>query len=302
MSAVARCLWRFAALPVCLMLCLPVCAQTVKPAAAILPAGARAEAILFEKDLAALCHRIGVKLGSASAKSAVPAAHANPPVSRLRVIAALVKLMVAPDSVEAYKTETPDGMPEDTGLIPDDMMPFVAAAVTEGWVGTEPLKGRQTATWGFVRSLLTRIPTLGAAPEKSKSVPKPATEDKAELKNVALSETESDEKFSGLIVDAAGMKIERSMSPRILDADGQVVYPDIAHVPDPDTVLDKGILDYTPTIEKSRRAGSKPLVIKAVKIDFKDVYVSNEDAVLIRKANKRAKFIETWQVCIVSGN
>lgn len=294
------------ALPVCLLLCLPVGAQTAPPvsksSSAILPVNARTEAIVFEKDLTALCHRIGVKLGSVSAKSPVVAsASASPPVSRLRVIAALVKLMVAPDSLEAYKTELPDGMPEDQGMIPEDVMPYVAAAVSEGWVTTEPLKGRQTATWGFVRALLARIPTLGVAPEKSKAAPKLARDEKP-ASETASSEEVSDEKFSGLIVDVGGMKIERSMSPRILDADGQVVYPDVAHVPDPDTVLDKGILDYTPAIEKSKRAGDKPLVVKATKIDFKDVYVSNEDAALIRKANKRAKFIETWQVCIVSGN
>ena len=278
-------------------------APTAKPkSVAILPVALKGETLLFEKDLTALCNRVSVKLGMTPTKI-TPAGASNLPVSRMRVVAAMVKMLVAPDSLEAYKTETPDGMPEDVNLIPDDMTPYISAAVSEGWLTTEPLKGRQTATWGFVRNLLSHIPTLGITPDKLKAAPKPdrtlaKEEETTETKTVQVME----ERFSGLIIDAAGLKVARSMSPRILDADGNVVYPDVNHVPDPDTVLDKGILDYSLSLEKSKRAGDKPLVIKAIKSEFKDVYVSNEDAAKIRQANKRAKFIETWQVCILSGN
>lgn len=291
------------AVPFCLSSCPPVSAQTPlsKPKiVSILPTAVRAETLLFEKDLTALCNRVAVKLGMMPTEITVSRA-SGVPVSRMRVIAALAKMLVAPDSLEAYKTETPEGMPEDASLIPDEMMPYISAAVSEGWLTTEPLKGRQTATWGFVRSLLVRIPTLGVTPDKSKFAPKPdrtLAKDTEETAPVQV----TDEKYTGLIIDAEGLKIERSMSPRILDEDGTVVYPDAAHIPDPDTVLDKGILDYSASLEKSRRSGNKPLVIKATKSDFNDVYISNEDAALIRKANKRAKFIETWQVCILSGN
>lgn len=292
-------------LPLYLSLCAPTQAQTQssKPkAVSILPAAVKAETLLFEKDLIGLCNRVAMKLGMTPTKMTAAGA-SGVPVSRMRVIAALTKMLVAPDSIEAFRTETPEGMPEDVNMIPDEMIPYLSAAVSEGWLTTEPLKGRQTATWGFVRSLLTRIPTLGVMPDKSKSASKP---DHTLVKETAGKETVPvqvmDEKYSGLIIDAEGLKVERSMSPRILDEDGNVVYPNAEHVPDPDTVLDKGILDYSPSLEKSKRAGEKPLVIKAMKSDFKDVYVSNEDAILIRKANKRAKFIETWQVCILSGN
>ncbi len=305
MYASSRFVILLSAVPVCLSLCLPIDAQTPpskSKTASILPVAVKAETLLFEKDLTALCNRVATKLGMTPTRITASGASGFP-VSRIRVIAALAKMLVAPDSIEAYKTETPEGMPEDANMIPDEMMPYLSAAVSEGWLTTEPLKGRQTATWGFVRKLLSRIPTLGVTPDKSKSAPKP---DRTLAKETTEEETKPvqvmDEKYSGLIIDAEGLKIERSMSPRILDEDGNVVYPDQAYIPDPDTVLDKGILDYSSSLEKSKRAGEKPLVIKATKSDFKDVYISNEDAALIRKANKRAKFIETWQVCILSGN
>ena len=83
----------------------PVAAKQ-KPAA-ILPAVSRPEALLFEKDLTALCNRVSVKLGMAPTKLTA-AGSSNLPVSRMRVVAALVKMLVAPDSLEAYKTETPE--------------------------------------------------------------------------------------------------------------------------------------------------------------------------------------------------
>lgn len=116
--------------------------------------------------------------------------------------------------------------------------------------------------------------------------------------------------YTGLIVLVRGVHIDRSMSPAILTPSGQIVYgrgwwkPGQLSV---EVADGKGIVEYAPSIQEARRAGSQPLVVEAIGVtgpalsNFNtDVIVSEQDAAEIRTANARARFLERLQVDFVA--
>jgi len=118
--------------------------------------------------------------------------------------------------------------------------------------------------------------------------------------------------YTGLVIDARGMKIGRSMSPRIYDVKGREIYgPTILsrenHTLEEYIVL--GVVEYvrdngTDLKEqlKSSRVGSKPLIVKAIGTqgEFNDnIVVSEEDGRLILKEDELSKFLEDMAVVIV---
>jgi hypothetical protein len=116
---------------------------------------------------------------------------------------------------------------------------------------------------------------------------------------------QEDEKYSGLIVDLGELKVERSMCPRIVDEDGAVIYPDPKHLPDLDFVQDQGILTYEKSIEVAKRAGNRPLIVRATGVtgtNRTDIVVTRETAEQIREANKSSRFLWKWAVSILSGS
>ena len=71
--------------------------------------------------------------------------------------------------------------------------------------------------------------------------------------------------YTGLIINATGLKIERSMCPKIRRTDGSVIWSgDDAN---PDFVIDKGIVGYAISMSSAKgnpRSGTNPLIIRAV--------------------------------------
>ncbi len=104
-------------------------------------------------------------------------------------------------------------------------------------------------------------------------------------------------------MDARSFGLQRQMGPRILDEDGQVLYPDQNHIPDYDYLQDKGMVDYTLSTDDAQRAGKHPLIVSALDVvgpGHDDLVVSNTTARRIRAANRRGKFFSNWSVCIVT--
>ena len=113
------------------------------------------------------------------------------------------------------------------------------------------------------------------------------------------------ETFTGLLIEAAHLNPQRSMSPRILDEDGQVVYPDPKHLPDDDMLQDIGMASYYKVGQNATRAGEHPLVVKGIgcRGPIKcDIVVSRDTAEQIRRANRAGKFLWKWSVAILYGN
>ena len=102
--------------------------------------------------------------------------------------------------------------------------------------------------------------------------------------------------YTGLIIDCRGFRVQPVMSPVIKNAHGQKIY---GHKNiDPDYVIANGMASYADSMSQASRAGSNPLIIKAVDVeDFNsNPVVSMEDARRILSENKSAHFLENTAV------
>jgi TolB-like protein len=236
----------------------------------------RLDGVVSEGDLAALVARLA-RDSSAPASAAFTAQNPTAPVTRPRALAALVKLVVAPDDMPSPSAA--ETMPPDAAQLPGWSKPFVAVAVAEGWWNaSEPLGAKEKATWAFVNALVARMPLSGEAP--------------------------SGGPYSGILIDARQLNPQRAMGPRILDEDGALLYPDpkTVHVPSADELQNGGMVSYTTDEKDTRRAGARPLVVAAVSITGparEDVVVSRDIAQQIREANRRYRFFPRRAVSIL---
>ena len=102
--------------------------------------------------------------------------------------------------------------------------------------------------------------------------------------------------YTGVIIDCRGFQVQPVMSPVIKNAKGKKIY---GHKNlDPDKVIEYGMASYAGSMSEALRAGSNPLIIKAVDVeDFNsNPVVSMEDANRILSENKISHFLENTAV------
>jgi hypothetical protein len=112
------------------------------------------------------------------------------------------------------------------------------------------------------------------------------------------------EPYSGLIVDARELPLQRAIGPRILDEEGRVLYPDPLHLPDPETLQDQGLAAYLSKPEQALRSGRRPLLVQAVGVSGiarEDLVVSRDTARLILQEDQQGKFRWRWAISILVG-
>lgn len=264
--------------------------ETAPVKSGLTPASVRLEAGVTEKQLADLLPRLAKRL-SVNSAGALHITKPTAPVTRLRALTALMRVALRPEEAAELRGELPEEMPSDMAQVPQWGRPYVAAAVARGWVhASTPFKPQQTATWRFLEPVLARM----VEAQETQGPPVKATE-------IIIVEG----KYSGLIIELGELKVERSMCPRILDEDGEVVYPDPDHLPDIDFVQDHGMLTYDKSLETAKRAGKSPLIVQATGVAGKartDIVVSKETAEQIREANKSSKFLWKWAVSVLLGS
>ena len=103
--------------------------------------------------------------------------------------------------------------------------------------------------------------------------------------------------YSGLVVDCRGLNLSTAITPAIKSAGGVEVYAykNVGY----QTTVEKGMIEYSDNMS-SARAGSSPLVIKAIKISGScDVIVSDADADKILAANQTANILTNCAVVLV---
>ena len=253
----------------------------------LIPADVRPEDAALESELAALVGRVARALAAPNDYTLATAQPALP-VTRIRVLAALVKLVETPQRIAAFRADASRPCPPDGDATPIWGQPYIAAALSEGWWRTgERFKPRSAANWTFVAALLARLPL----------------DDPAEIPVVRTASTPDEDGFTGLVVDAGDFDLQRAMSPRILDEQGQVVYPDPKRLPDLDFVENHGIVGYCNALEGAKRAGAHPLVVSALEVRGTlncDLVVSNATARKIRAADRKGQFFTRWSVCFLS--
>ncbi len=105
--------------------------------------------------------------------------------------------------------------------------------------------------------------------------------------------------FTGLVVDCRGLGLNCAMSPVIKNKKGEAIY---GHKNlDYDLIISKGMVSYTMDINSYDRAGSKPLVVKAIRLENFNgnpvISVADANRVLIE--NKKAGFLDQMNVVFV---
>lgn len=71
--------------------------------------------------------------------------------------------------------------------------------------------------------------------------------------------------YTGLIIDCRGLGLKTAMSPVIQNANGTKIY---GHKNlDVDKIISIGMVDYASSPENVSRAGSKPLIVKAIALE-----------------------------------
>ncbi|KMP10550.1 hypothetical protein UZ36_07255 [Candidatus Nitromaritima sp. SCGC AAA799-C22] len=147
---------------------------------------------------------------------------------------------------------------------------------------------------------------VGIAHEVSRegSIPAKSTPPKVKKSGQSsLNKTETEATYTGLIIDARGLNGKPSLYPKILSANGKVVY-DIT-IADPNATIEEGLTAYRKSLDAAKslkRLGSNPLVVKASKISGKyqaDFVVSKEDTERILAANAQENFLNDAKVAVV---
>lgn len=109
--------------------------------------------------------------------------------------------------------------------------------------------------------------------------------------------------YTGVVIDATGIEVDRCMSPVIVDTTGRIVYGD--KYLDTGFVTKYGMVSYIHDQEMldklnagTSRAGANPLVIKAVGAkDFnRNMVISEDDANKILMANQQNDFLRKTSV------
>ena len=105
--------------------------------------------------------------------------------------------------------------------------------------------------------------------------------------------------YTGVIVDCQGLGLETAMAPGIFDPNHKVVYglQNFSH----DQIIAKGYVGYSKSVSSGvERAGSNPLIIKAVRVEgFCNPVISEADAVKLLQANKVSGFLNKANVVLV---
>lgn len=134
--------------------------------------------------------------------------------------------------------------------------------------------------------------------------------DSADLNNFTEQEVQyfNSSAYTGVIVNAKEMNLERTFAPVIYDTDGRVIYG-IQNL-DKDLAITYGMVEYSESLEESAggnsRAGNNPLVINAVdvkggknSVNKVNVVVSVEDGNKILLANERSGMLVNCAVVFV---
>ncbi len=273
--------------------------------AGFIPASVPPNGAVTERELASLGARLAGQFGSESARP-IEVLHPLAPVNRLRVLVALVKLGPGARGAGGGDAHIPgqpasEKMPPDAADIPAWGAPYVAAAVEQGWwPGDRPLHARDVATWTFVQAMVTRM-FSSSPPDSGRPVRTP-------LQTTAGSSTapaaDGSGAYTGLVLDARGLELQRTMGPRIVDEDGQLLYPDPTHVPDMTFLQDHGMVAYVKDGGETPRSGSHPLLVPTLSVTGQghvDLVVSRETARQVREADARGGFLSRWAVSILIG-
>ena len=148
---------------------------------------------------------------------------------------------------------------------------------------------------------IVRLPIYGSSNSIASAVLKEhsTVEDFPKPKFTNIESGSFDKNYTGLIVDCRGLNISVAISPSIKSESGEEIYAykQVSY----QTVVDKGMVDYSDSIDSGiQRAGSNPLIVKAVKTSGDcDAVISQSDSDKVLSANQTSKFLNNCMVVFV---
>lgn len=163
------------------------------------------------------------------------------------------------------------------------------------------IKGAEVVSEGYdkngVYTVKMRVSAFGETESIATSVMEPWTQEPIPAPKKIVPEVQ-EQGYTGVIIDCRGLDISTAMSPVIRNADHQPIY---GHKNlDYKEVVAHGMAAYSHGMVTIDRAGSHPIMVKAIGVDgyFYPV-VSNADADKILTANLSTHFLEKRAVVIV---
>jgi hypothetical protein len=169
-------------------------------------------------------------------------------------------------------------------------------------------EGKDTIIEVTVRAPRPALPKLQPPPEKKEParpfVPSWATSLSPPFARGEAAGGAKESGYTSLVIDAQGLGLRKSMSPKILRPDGSEVWGTVKV--DPDFLAEYGICAYARSRAEAfanRRAGENPLVVRAKargpSITGSDAVISNSDAELLLSEDKRSGFLGGFRVIVV---
>lgn len=110
--------------------------------------------------------------------------------------------------------------------------------------------------------------------------------------------------YTSVIVDATGLELDRSITPKLVRFDEKVVWGESQVITD--FAIEHGVVAYVHTLDEAKqnsRAGQNPLVIKAKSsgggLIVSDLTLSDADADLLLAEDKIGQFLGKFNVIFV---
>ncbi len=144
-------------------------------------------------------------------------------------------------------------------------------------------------------------------PELAQGEPKPfekVTETELPPSEVQTLQTTT---YTGVVIDASGLYLDETFSPVVYDTNGRAIYG-VKNL-QPSKVISMGMVSYSESAQDQitqDRAGSSPLIVKAVEVrggknsvNMVNVVISVEDADRILLANENSHMLESCSVVFI---
>ncbi len=118
-------------------------------------------------------------------------------------------------------------------------------------------------------------------------------------------ETELTTSYSGIVIDAAGLKLKPALFPKILNEEGKEVYG-LSFASDK-YIQESGLISYVKNQSEAYmndRAGLNPLRIDALRVNGRlnsDIIITNFDAERMHQSQRNLKLLEYCKVVVITG-
>lgn len=119
-----------------------------------------------------------------------------------------------------------------------------------------------------------------------------------ETPSIAMGQPMTNAEYTGVIIDCTDINISTAMCPAIVDQYGHVVYNG-AHF-SREQLINHGVVGYAKPSTSKARAGSNPIVIKAINVDkFVNPVIDEADALKLTNLDMSCKFFNSGKVIIL---